>query len=79
MATEKKFHPATEAILRYFDYEHLPERLQRCSEPFHALAHRFAVELDGPELTAGLRKLLEAKDCIVRAALEPSSGKEVNP
>lgn len=24
---------------------------------------------DGPELTAGLRKLLEAKDCFVRAAL----------
>lgn len=25
---------------------------------------------DGPELTAGLRKMLEAKDCFVRAALE---------
>ncbi|PRY56421.1 hypothetical protein B0I28_10970 [Glycomyces artemisiae] len=25
---------------------------------------------DGPELTAGLRKLLEAKDCFVRAALD---------
>jgi hypothetical protein len=25
---------------------------------------------DGPELTAGLRKLLEAKDCLVRAALD---------
>ncbi|URC18182.1 hypothetical protein SEA_ZENTENO07_81 [Mycobacterium phage Zenteno07] len=24
---------------------------------------------DGPELTAGLRKLLEAKDCLVRQAL----------
>ncbi len=24
---------------------------------------------DGPELTAGLRKLLEAKDCMARAAL----------
>jgi hypothetical protein len=24
---------------------------------------------DGPELTAGLRKLLEAKDCFVRAHL----------
>lgn len=31
---------------------------------------------DGPELTAGLRKLLEAKDCFVRQALldsRPSS------
>lgn len=25
---------------------------------------------DGPELTAGLRKLLEAKDCFVRASME---------
>lgn len=25
---------------------------------------------DGPELTAGLRKLLEAKDCFVRAAVD---------
>jgi hypothetical protein len=24
---------------------------------------------DGPELSAGLRKLLEAKDCFVRAAI----------
>jgi hypothetical protein len=28
-----------------------------------------ASRLDGPELTVGLRKLLEAKDCMVRAAL----------
>jgi hypothetical protein len=25
---------------------------------------------DGPELTAGLRKLLEAKDCLVRALVD---------
>lgn len=25
---------------------------------------------DGPELTSGLRKLLEAKDCFVRASLD---------
>ena len=25
---------------------------------------------DGPELTAGLRKLLESKDCMVRASLD---------
>jgi hypothetical protein len=27
------------------------------------------MQLDGPEAAAGLRKLLEAKDCAVRAAL----------
>lgn len=63
-------HPATEAILRYFAYDHLPERLQAFSKPFHDLAHSAAESLDGPEVTAGLRKLLEAKDCMVRAALD---------
>jgi hypothetical protein len=29
---------------------------------------------DGPELTTGLRKLLEAKDCFVRQALIDSGG-----
>ena len=62
-------HPATEAILRYFAYDHLPEHLQEISKPFADLAHDLAGRLDGPELTTGLRKLLEAKDCIVRAAL----------
>jgi hypothetical protein len=64
-------HPATEQILRHFAYEHLPERLQEVSRPFNHLAHDMAsnLGLGGPELTAGLRKLLEAKDCAVRAAL----------
>lgn len=63
-------HPATTAILRYFEYDHLPQRLQSVSMPFRALAHQAVANLDGPELTAGLRKLLEAKDCFVRAALD---------
>lgn len=62
-------HPSTAAILRYFEHDHLPVELQEISAPFWSLAHEMAVKLDGPELTAGLRKLLEAKDCMVRAAL----------
>lgn len=62
-------HPGTEAILRFFEYDHLPSHLQAVSQPFHALAHDIAGKYDGAELTAGLRKLLEAKDCVVRAAL----------
>ena len=58
-------------ILKYFKYEHLPEKLQAISKPFCDLA----AEIDGKytdsaEKSAGLRKLLEAKDCIVRAGLE---------
>jgi hypothetical protein len=62
-------HPATTALLRYFEYGHLPAHLQRVSRPFSDLAHAVATETDGPETTVCLRKLLEAKDCAVRAAL----------
>jgi hypothetical protein len=58
-------------ILRYFEYAHLPANLQDVSAPFHRLAHQIDADYpDGPEKSAGLRKLLEAKDCVVRAALD---------
>lgn len=57
--------------MNFFDYAHLPQRLQRVSEPIHTLAHMMNKTLpDGAEKSAGLRKLLEAKDCFVRAELE---------
>lgn len=63
-------HPSTDHLLGLFEYEHLPEHLQAVSLPFHALAHSLADELgDGPEMTVGLRKLLESKDCLVRHAV----------
>lgn len=57
-------------IMKYFDYAHLPANLMAISKPFGELAEKMNSELpDGPEKSAGLRKLLEAKDCMVRAAL----------
>lgn len=57
-------------ILKYFEYAHLPPVLQEVSKPFHELAHLMVNSLPaGSERSAGLRKLLEAKDCCVRAAL----------
>lgn len=57
-------------ILTYFAFNHLPPSLASVSEPFHLIAHTMNDRLpDGPEKSAGLRKLLEAKDCFVRAAL----------
>jgi len=57
-------------IMRFFEYEHLPEPLRDVSRPCYMLAERMASELPpGAEVSAGLRKLLEAKDCFVRAAL----------
>jgi hypothetical protein len=64
-------HPGTVGIYRYFAYSHLPKHLQAISKPCHDLAEAMIDALpDGPELTAGLRKLLESKDCFVRAALD---------
>ncbi len=58
-------------IMKYFDYEHLPEKLQAVSKPIGELARQMDAKLpDGPEKSAGLRKLLEAKDCLVRAAID---------
>jgi hypothetical protein len=62
-------HPSVEHVLQFFTYEHLPEHLQKISKPFCELANTLAEELEGPELTICLRKMLEAKDCAVRAAL----------
>lgn len=60
----------TEPILKFFEYSHLPEHLQEASKPFHDMALNTFMKLPaGPERAAGLRKLLEAKDCAVRAAL----------
>lgn len=57
-------------ILGYFSYGHLPEHLQELSWPFRKIAFQMTENLPpGPEVTAGLRKLLEAKDCFVRAGL----------
>ena len=57
-------------IMQYFKYSHLPEKLQVVSSQVHTLAQSMnSILPDGPEKSAGLRKLLEAKDCFVRASL----------
>ena len=57
-------------ILAFFEFAHLPHHLQRVSKPMRWLAKTLACTLpEGAETAAGLRKLMEAKDCFVRAAL----------
>ena len=58
-------------IMPFFKYEHLPEKLQAVSKPFGELAKTMGetLPLCNDETLTGLRKLLEAKDCFVRAAL----------
>lgn len=57
-------------LIKFFKYEHLPEKLQVISKPFGELARAIdATYPAGAETTTALRKLLEAKDCAVRAHL----------
>lgn len=57
--------------MKYFAFAHLPAHLQAVSKPIGELADQFERQIvDGPEKSAGMRKLLEAKDCFVRAALD---------
>jgi hypothetical protein len=64
------FNPAVHHVLQYFKYEHLPGKLQAVSKLFETLASELAERSpQSPETTVALRKLLEAKDAAVRAAL----------
>lgn len=70
MANAEKPTERPEPILRFFRYAHLPPHLQGHSKPFSDLAdHLIACLPQCAERTVALRKLLEAKDAAVRAAL----------
>lgn len=57
-------------MLQFFAFSHLPPHLAVVSEPFSILARTMVQTLPrNAERTAGLRKLLESKDCAVRALL----------
>lgn len=59
-----------EPALQFFEYEHLKGELREISRPFCEMAHEMVKKLPrNPERSAMLRKLLEAKDCAVRAKL----------
>ncbi len=60
----------TEPMLQFFSYAHLPTHLQAVSKPFCEVAESIVATLPrNPERSMALRKLLEAKDCAVRALL----------
>jgi hypothetical protein len=76
----KELHPSIPALLEFFNYDHLPPELQKISKPFYELAHKMAEDLDtqhigaGAQLNRGIQKLLESKDCMVRAAVVINRG-----
>ncbi len=70
----------SERMTQFFKNDHLPsivgDHLAEISRPFCELAEYMVAELPrNPERSAGLRKLLEAKDCAVRAVLEGEAQK----
>lgn len=59
-----------EEVAQFFAYKHLPPHLQDVSRPFAELATKMITDLPvNSERGVALRKLLEAKDCAVRALL----------
>jgi hypothetical protein len=59
---------AADPILRFFHYSHLPPQLRTISQTFCLVARDMLDRVPrNAERSAGLRKLLEAKDCTVRA------------
>lgn len=68
-------HPGVAHFEQLFEYAHLPKGLPRdTSAVMCSVAQDMVRTLpDGPELSAGLRKLLEAKDCFVRATILAAS------
>lgn len=70
MNTNVEQNQPNEPLLQFFAYAHLPEHLQVVSRSFGELAEWMVATLPrNPERTVALRKLLEAKDCAVRAVL----------
>ena len=67
MADYTARHPSTQGLMAFLQ----PNQKIISSQPISTAVYDLAVNLvdmltDGPELTAGLRKLLEAKDCFAR-------------
>lgn len=72
-STEREYAHACEnyePLLRFFKHTHLPSPLAEISARFADLAHALVRTLPkGAERTTAIRKLLESKDCAVRAKL----------
>lgn len=62
-----------EPLLQFFEFAHLPQKLQGTSAIFFDAACKIIAQAPrNPERTVALRKLLESKDCAVRAMIYKS-------
>lgn len=64
-------HPGVEELMKFFAFAHLDDEKQAVSKIFYETAVNLVntIPKDSAELTMSLRKLLEAKDCAVRASM----------
>ena len=63
---------AVAELMTFFDFAHLPERLQFISKPFADIAFRLVAPdsaCRGAQLELALQRLIEAKDAAIRSAL----------
>lgn len=73
-------HEAVRALFRGFDESMFDRPLQPYAAEIAHTARTMVRDLpDCPELTVGLRKLLEARDCFVRAACVRLNGERADP
>lgn len=75
-------HRAVQDVARWFDYRRLPAGLPRqVSRILSVTASNMLdlIEVDDPELTRGLSRLVEAKDALVRAAIVAQGAPEPAP
>lgn len=70
-------HPGVQDALQWLTFVHLPESLRTFSAPFYIAACAMVnrIEMDSPELTTALNKLVEAKDAAVRAGIKSMTGR----
>lgn len=61
-----------ERMMKWFEFEHLPDNLKVVSVKFYELACSLCALVEpGPERTVALRNLLLSKDAAVRATVHP--------
>lgn len=69
-----------EPMLQFFTFEHLPADAREVAAPFDGLAKQIVDMLPrNPERTVALRKLLEARECAIRAKRFQSEPPRPNP
>jgi hypothetical protein len=72
-------HPSVSDKMAFFEHNHLPEPLFSVARICSVAANEVLSTVnDDPQLALGLQKLIEAKDCFVRAAVVQENKRKGN-